>query len=281
MPPHGTTKQTPDTVFLKLGGSLITDKSQPRSPRKGVLARLAQEIAAARKEKPDLNLVLGHGSGSFGHTSGQKYHTRDGVHSLQEWQGFTKVWFDAADLNHLVMETLHDANIPALSFPPSASVTTQAREITDWNTTPLEQALEKKLLPVVYGDVVFDEEIGGTILSTEEVFAYLTRTLKPQTILLAGQDPGVWADYPQCTEIIPEITPQTYPSLRSNFLEATATDVTGGMESKVKEMVHLVQSAGELEVWIFSGRNMDHLFQALIGQHQGTHIHNPPSPEGR
>jgi len=281
MPPHGTTKQTPDTVFLKLGGSLITDKSQPRSPRKGVLAQLAQEIAAARKEKPDLNLVLGHGSGSFGHTSGQKYHTRDGVHTPQEWEGFTKVWFDAADLNHLVMEALHDANIPALSFPPSASVTTQAREITHWNTAPLEQALEKKLLPVVYGDVVFDEEIGGTILSTEEIFAYLTRKLKPQTILLAGQDPGVWVDYPQCTEIIPEITPQTYPALRSNFQEATTTDVTGGMASKVKEMVHLVQSAGELEVWIFSGRIQDHLFQALIGQHQGTQIHNAPFPEGR
>ncbi|MFO7944229.1 MAG: isopentenyl phosphate kinase [Anaerolineales bacterium] len=281
MPPHGSNKKTPDTVFLKLGGSLITDKSQPRSPRKGVLARLAQEIAAARKEKPDLNIVLGHGSGSFGHTSGQKYHTRDGVHSLQEWEGFTDVWFDAADLNHIVMETLHDAHIPALSFPPSSSVYTQSREVIHWNTTPLEQALEKKLLPVVYGDVVFDKEIGGTILSTEEIFVYLTRKLKPQTILLAGQDPGVWADYPKCTEVIPEITPQTYPSLRSNFQEATTTDVTGGMASKVKEMVHLVQSAGELEVWIFSGRKKDQLFQALIGQHQGTHIHNAPSPEGR
>jgi len=33
-------------TFLKLGGSLITDKTQPRTPRPEVLARLMAEIAA-------------------------------------------------------------------------------------------------------------------------------------------------------------------------------------------------------------------------------------------
>ena len=50
-------------TFLKLGGSLITDKTHPRTPRPESLARLASEIAAALGEDPALALILGHGSG--------------------------------------------------------------------------------------------------------------------------------------------------------------------------------------------------------------------------
>jgi isopentenyl phosphate kinase len=54
-------------VFLKLGGSLITDKNQAHTARLDVLERMAFEIAAARAQDQDLKIVLGHGSGSFGH----------------------------------------------------------------------------------------------------------------------------------------------------------------------------------------------------------------------
>jgi isopentenyl phosphate kinase len=56
-----------ELVFLKLGGSLITDKDTPRSPRRDVLARLAAEILYAHRQRPQMQLVIGHGSGSFGH----------------------------------------------------------------------------------------------------------------------------------------------------------------------------------------------------------------------
>ena len=39
----------PDILLLKLGGSLITEKARPETPRLEVIARLAREIAAARE----------------------------------------------------------------------------------------------------------------------------------------------------------------------------------------------------------------------------------------
>ena len=38
-------------VFLKLGGSLITDKTQASTPRIEVIERLVDEIANAKREK--------------------------------------------------------------------------------------------------------------------------------------------------------------------------------------------------------------------------------------
>ena len=66
-------------VFLKLGGSLITVKDQPHTPRLDVIERLAQEIAAARSADPGLQILLGHGSGSYGHVPASQFHTRQGV----------------------------------------------------------------------------------------------------------------------------------------------------------------------------------------------------------
>ena len=42
-----------ELVFLKLGGSLLTDKTRPQALRGDVLQRLAAEIAAALAERPD------------------------------------------------------------------------------------------------------------------------------------------------------------------------------------------------------------------------------------
>jgi hypothetical protein len=56
-----------ELVFLKLGGSLITDKTQPYKVRLDKLTTLAKEIHSALSSPRNLRLVLGHGSGSFGH----------------------------------------------------------------------------------------------------------------------------------------------------------------------------------------------------------------------
>jgi isopentenyl phosphate kinase len=193
----------PDLTFLKLGGSLITDKNTPRTARKEVIARLADEIAAAQQADLDLRLVLGHGSGSFGHVPAKNYDTRQGVDSPEGWAGFAEVWYEAATLNHLVMDILHAAGLPGVSFPASGGVTARDGRVAVWNLTPLTAALENGLLPVVYGDVVFDTIRGGTILSTEDIFIHLARQLHSERILLAGIDDGVYADYPECKQLIP------------------------------------------------------------------------------
>ncbi len=221
---------TAQLTFLKLGGSLITDKATPRTPRLDVLSRLAQEIAEARAANPALQLLLGHGSGSFGHVPARKHGTRQGVRTPEQWRGFAEVWWDAASLNRLVVEALREAGLPVVSFPPSTSVTAQDGQVAAWDLTPLRLALEAGLLPVVQGDVIFDTIRGGTILSTEELFVYLAPQLRPARLLLAGIEPGVWSVYPPPLEngsgggfrtrpytahntqipdgVIPEITPE-------------------------------------------------------------------------
>jgi isopentenyl phosphate kinase len=261
-----------ELVFLKLGGSLITDKMTPRTPRIEVIERIAREIHQARRENPALKILLGHGSGSFGHTSGQKYRTREGVYTEQEWLGFAEVMADAASLNNLVMDALTASGLPAVVFPPSSSIVSAQRLIQSWNLAPIQIALEKGLLPVVYGDVVFDDLIGGTILSTEDLFFYLAQFLKPSRILLAGQDPGVWMDFPDCTRLYEQIRPADRAKIGRNVSRSRAPDVTGGMGDKVAQMLDLVEADPDLECAIFSGSQPGAVAAALAGEKIGTLI---------
>ncbi len=257
-------------IFLKLGGSLITQKDQPRTARPGTIARLASEIAAAREADPRLQLLLGHGSGSFGHHVAAQYGTQEGARSAADWRGFAQVWRAAQQINRLVVDLLCEAGLPAISFPPSASALCASGRLVQLAVEPIQRALQAGLLPVVYGDVAFDQHQGAAIVSTEQVLSYLARSLKPKRLLLAGLEPGVYAQYPQRTGLL--------SALRAADLEHTAlatadaTDVTGGMAAKVRQALEIARTIHGMEVRIFSGEPPGNLERALRGEPLGTSI---------
>ncbi len=261
-----------ELVFLKLGGSLITDKTRPFTPRLELLNGLARQLGNSLAQYPDMRLVLGHGSGSFGHTPAAQHHTREGVHSREDWQGFSEVWWQASALNRIVMGTLHEAGLPAVAQPPLASVTARDGRVSAWDLGPVRSALQAGLLPVVYGDVVFDEVRGGTILSTEDLFAHLAHALQPARILLAGLEAAVWADFPARRRPAELLTRATFDEIQAGIGAASGADVTGGMLSKVSQMLDLVEQVPGLTVTIFSGEGAGALERALRGEPVGTRI---------
>ena len=150
-----------ELVFIKLGGSLLTDKTRPQALRGEVLARLAGEVAAALADRPGLRLLIGHGSGSFGHVAAREHGTRAGVTSPEGWRGYAEVARAAAELNRLVVDALWEAGVPALRIQPSASARCHDGELMGMDERPLITALQNGLAPVVHGDVALDDVRGG------------------------------------------------------------------------------------------------------------------------
>lgn len=259
-----------EIVLLKLGGSLITDKDKPYTPRLDKLAELAIEIKTVLDSNLQMSLIIGHGSGSFGHTAAKFHGTREGVRTPEEWQGFAEVRFQAAELNRYVMQSLIKAGLPAVSFPPSSFLVSDDRKVIHHNIKAMRKALDVHILPVVYGDVAFDETRGGTILSTEDIFAFLVEQFSPTRILLAGIEAGVWEDFPARTKLVREISSQVLEKMRGSIGGSASTDVTGGMKSKVEEMLLLIRKSGGLTVQIFSAEQAGLLRRALGGENVGT-----------
>ncbi|HNS02351.1 MAG TPA: isopentenyl phosphate kinase [Anaerolineae bacterium] len=266
-----------ELVFLKLGGSLITDKTQVEAVQREVLRGVAGEIARARRDAPRLRLLLGHGSGSFGHVAARKHGTRAGVQGEQGWLGFAQVADAAARLNRLVTAALLEAGVPAWSVQPSAGLSCQEGAIAAWADQVMELALARGLTPLIYGDAALDRARGGTIVSTEELFAWLTPRLRPARIVLAGVVDGVYSADPlldPAAQPWPLITPDDLPRLRASLGGSHGVDVTGGMFSKVTEMCRLASNLPGLEVRLVSGLRAGAIYHSLLGDEEagGTRI---------
>ena len=260
--------------FIKLGGSLITDKNKPMTPRPAVINRLAAEIAAAWRSRPHQKWVLSHGSGSYGHVAGKRHGIRNGVRTPEGWQGFVETGHVAGQLNRLVLEALLQTGLPVISLPPSALAWCRDGRIVEFWSKPVQAALENNLIPLLFGDVAFDETRGGVIISTEEVLAALARDIAPQHLTLVGVVDGVYdADplrNPQARPI-PHISISQLHNLSAELGGSHGVDVTGGMAGKVQEMAELIRKIPDLKVHLLSGE---------IPMRLQEHLQDPTQPLG-
>ena len=128
-------------------------------------------------------------------------------------------------------------------------------------------------VPLLYGDVAFDERQGCTIVSTEELFAWLAQGMDVQRVVMVGQVDGVYDRDPMLNPDavpVPRITPDSFERLRTQLGGSHAVDVTGGMLTKVEAMVALVSSGRVQRVHLVSGRRAGALKQVLSGEAAGS-----------
>lgn len=259
-----------ELVLLKLGGSIITDKTKPFTARLDVLERLAAEIKRALDDRgSDLRLIVGHGAGSFGHEVAARYQTHKGAVAANSWHGFAEVAAAAAELNHIVMQVFRRVGIPAIRFQPSASTRTRGEQLMYFETFPLKEVLQHGLVPVIYGDVSVDANQGMSIVSTEKLFDNLARELTPNRILLCGQVEGVYDKDPLAdptAELISDIDRSNWEEIEAVLGGSHGTDVTGGMFTKVRDMYRLTLAMPPMQAMIFSGEVPGRLEAVLKGQ---------------
>lgn len=254
-------------ALLKLGGSLITDKSGVRSLRRGRLERIAAEIASALARGAPA-LVIGHGSGSFGHVEAARSGVGEGTGAAGV-AGIVRTQAAAAELHAHVLGALRRAGVAAYSIAPSSCIVTERGRPVSVAIAPLARALEAGLVPVTYGDVVMDRARGVAIASTETVLLAFARRLRrrgvrPRVAYWLGDTDGVLGS-----------DGRTLARLRGTDLRAVlgavggsaATDVTGGMR-------HRLVTAGALArigvtSWILDGRPRGAAERALGGQPGG------------
>lgn len=254
-------------IILKLGGSLLTNKEKKFSLRKEVLKRVASEIKAA--EEP---LVVVHGGGSFGHPVAGKYELHLGYNKPSQIRGVALTRKAMVEFNKAVVEALIDEGLNAVSLQTSALAVCEGGELLSFDTKVLEGFLDLGLTPVLCGDVVLDEKQGFCILSGDRIVSYLSRLLKPRSIILAIDRDGIFDREPRHEEasLIEEINEENYRRVLAG-LESPRVDVTGGLRGKLTELLLLANEG--MEPFIVNGLVPGRLGKALLGEVvKGTRI---------
>jgi len=225
-------------IILKLGGSLITDKTRQFKVRGDVIERLAGEI----KEGVRGDIVIVHGGGSFGHPVASKYRLQDGFKNKEQIDGIVLTRKVMGDLSRSVINRFHEHKLPAVAIQPSANITCKKGRIEDINMDVIERFLELGTIPVLFGDVVLDKDQGFCILSGDQITTFLAEKFKADRVILAADVDGVYDLDPKKfddAKLIPKIASTDKEVLRK--LETQEGDVTGGMKGKLQELIILAE----------------------------------------
>ena len=230
-------------MLVKLGGSVITDKSRPFTEKRDVIKRLAEEIHSSNKDSK-YNLILGHGGGSYPHIPANKYQVHKGLKNIADFKGVALVQDAAARLNRLVVSALIESGENGMSIQSSASILAKSSKIIEWDVRVIQEMLKLNLLPVVYGDVAIDVKQGYSIVSTEEIFFYLAKKLNIKRIVIGSDVDGVIDKSSTNGKKIDVITPSDKKWVSASLRGAETIDVTGGMKSKVELLLTLAEERG-------------------------------------
>ena len=235
-----------DLVLVKLGGSVITDKSKPYTARLDVIKKLAKKISKLKSKNTDL--IIGHGSGSFAHVPASKYQTQKGLINAKSTWGLALTADAAIQINRIVISEMLKLKIKCLSFSPLSF--NYGKKVLIGH---IKKAMEIGMLPVIYGDVIMNKDRGFEIYSGEKTLDLLARKLsifyKKIKIIYFTDTNGVYDDK---GKTIPLITSKNFKEIKKYLTGSGNLDVTGGMIHKVEESLKLVQKL-DAEVYITNG----------------------------
>lgn len=259
----------PPCLFLKLGGSLLTDKTRPETLRTRLGQDLCRQMAQALRARPDLRLVLGIGAGSFGHVPARQYGLAGRAERAATPYGAAVTADGVGRLVRQVAAWLLALRVPAWVAPPGAYWRVRAGRLRPANADVIAHALAQGLVPIVHGDVMLDTARGVSIASTEMIFRHLAPLLRPTRLLLAGEVPGVMRDPARMNDpahAIPVIRSDDKQRIQAVLQGSRGVDVTGGMASKVNLCLDILAACPSTSILIFDGRPANALREVLLGQ---------------
>ncbi|MEM3719029.1 MAG: isopentenyl phosphate kinase [Candidatus Bathyarchaeia archaeon] len=257
-------------LVLKLGGSVLTDKTTELGVHMQTVSRLAEEILEANPQK----LIIVHGGGSFGHPIAQKHCIKEGYKEESQKIGFAETHHVMTVLNGLLMDALIWRGIPAISISPSSCLITRNGRIKCFEDAPIKRLLNMGFIPVLYGDAVLDEELGFTILSGDQLTAFLALLFDAEKIIVGVDVDGVFNADPKSARnarMFEHLTLEELKEVQKSAGGSGGVDVTGGMSAKIEELIKAVEKG--IPVLIVNAAKPKNIYKALKGERvKGTII---------
>ena len=254
--------EAPETppVVLKLGGSLITEKHRPETIDADALEAACDAVASALAEGAVERLVVVHGGGSFGHHHASE-HGVSTTAGTDDADAVMDIHGAMTELNRAVIDRLRDRGVPAIPVHPlSVSARPDGADgDLDLPLTSTATLLGEGFVPVLHGDGVATADAGVTVVSGDELVVELAAGLGARRVGVCSTVPGVLDGE---GAVIPSI--DSFEAVADALGASDATDVSGGMAAKVRELLAL-----DAPAHVFGA---DGLATFLRGEAAGTRI---------
>lgn len=222
------------------------------------MKKIVKELTVIHN-KYNYDIVVIHGGGAYGHPIAAKYDLKKGLYNSTQLQGFSETRYYMTKLNMLIIDEMIHQHLPAISLQTSSVVITDTGNIDTFFLEPLKKALSLGMIPVMYGDVVFDKKLGFTILSGDDLSAYLAIRLKAKKLLFGLDVDGIYTKDPSSNDakLI------TLLDISFNSIEGSTKgfDVTGGIFHKLQTAILAARNG--VDVYFFNITKENRLLKVI------------------
>lgn len=247
-------------IIIKLGGSVITDKSRKDTFRSDVCQRLISEIIEAEKK-----VIVVHGAGSFGHILAKQYELQEGYKNQAQLKGVAEVQRDVKDLSLRVLNAFLSQGVHAVSLAPSAFLINNNRVIKQMDSGIIKRYLDVDITPITFGDVVVDESLVFSIVSGDQLVLNLAKIFRPDLVIFVTDVDGLYTGDPGSdpnARFLPLVDRKMLKNIRHT--PGKVDDVTGGILGKSKIMLEI--AANGMDTIILNGTLENRLRDVLTGR---------------
>lgn len=247
-------------VLVKLGGSLVTDKTRESTFNKVQARRLLQEIA-----KAGLPTVVLHGAGSYGHPQALRAGLdRGGPVDDKRRNGVAETLAAVSELGAMMVDLAFRVGLKPIPVPLHLALRIDAGEVTGWPTQELTALLTAGYTPMLHGTLVRGARDSWSVLSADRILSEVAPELNPRIALFVTDVDGVHTTDPRIDPASPIV-----PRLRVNAAVQGVTtagqgaDATGRMAGKLE---HAFAAARSAPTFILNGTVKGRLLDALHGK---------------
>ena len=241
-----------DITLIKLGGSVVTDKSKNQHYRQEMVRQLGKELAEYQQQTNEL-FFIGHGQGSYAHPIVKKYSEHFTSKDAFQAHKMVEMLRVISKLHEQILDDLIDCGLPTVSYRFSQQAFLNHVGKIDMQLDLLELLLDLQTAPLTTGDIVVDVNKGNAVLSTEKIFFKLINHLQQSTkfrvkrVAYVTEVEGV-LDHDR--QLMTHIGANQKLDESMFFSDSAQSDVTGAMKHKV-ESAQAVARQG-IPVAIFS-----------------------------
>ena len=241
-------------ILIKLGGSIITNKEKPLSPRKKTINNILKEIGKIKEP-----IIIVHGGGSYGHYWSIKYdmHTKPAKTSPK---GVAIVKNSMVELNKIILDSAVKNRINSYCLPPTDFM--NGNKAIKSKILTINDISRSGLTPITFGDALWFGQKKSYILSGDVIMTTIGKILKPRLSVFVLDVDGVYSNL-KTKKLIHDFKKEK-PEIKNNKM-----DVTGGMTRKITEANNMAKAG--LKIFFVNGNKPKRITDAVSGKRfEGT-----------
>lgn len=243
-------------TVIKLGGSLLTDKSTPYTANEQIISSVAKEIKECIDAGLIEDLIIVHGVGSFGHVPVLKHKLHLGFQTPDQLLAMSQTQKEINEFRLMLCQKFIESGVPVNLLQASSFCISEKMQISHSFLEAITGYISIGMIPLTGGDMLYDSKMGFSVGGGDQLVVLFVKALGADRVLFVSDVDGVYDSDPKRNphaKILELVTIESLKDIIEKTDNSSLKDASGAMKGKLQAIYSLSNEIKSgIKVSIFS-----------------------------